>query len=137
MRAEFHGDAIIEARNGAARAHLSGLQAVCSVLLSAVVTATMLGVALLVMSLMLNLEGYIKTATIGPSGYYVPMLAQLAAPGAIFDPLQTQYFGLVALVRQLLPCSISSSTNLPERRGVAGRRTRITRPRARTRTRWC
>ena len=104
MRAEFHGDAIIDSPvTGRPVRTYPVYKRYAAFLLSAVVTGTMLGVALLVMSLMLNLEGYIQDTTIWTERlFYVPMLAQLAAPGAIFDPLQTHYYGLVALVPTLL-----------------------------------
>eukprot|EP00931_Biecheleriopsis_adriatica_P032861 TRINITY_DN19122_c0_g2_i1.p1 TRINITY_DN19122_c0_g2~~TRINITY_DN19122_c0_g2_i1.p1 ORF type:complete len:711 (-),score=164.19 TRINITY_DN19122_c0_g2_i1:36-2114(-) len=63
---------------------------------SAIVTACMLFVAFCVMVCSLNLQGYMEqSATTFERAFYVEPLAQLAEPGALFDPDQTEYFGLL------------------------------------------
>lgn len=44
------------------------------------------------------MSGYIDGKLYTEKIFYFPFLADLAAPGAVFDPNQTEYFGLIAFV---------------------------------------
>eukprot|EP00756_Hemistasia_phaeocysticola_P051214 Hpha_TRINITY_DN26390_c0_g1::TRINITY_DN26390_c0_g1_i1::g.9322::m.9322/K19327/ANO10, TMEM16K; anoctamin-10 len=69
---------------------------------SALVTGVMLCVAFSVMVCSLNLQGYIDGKLWWERPLHIEFLAALAQPGAIFDPNQTEYMGLLVFVPVVL-----------------------------------
>ncbi|KAJ9449415.1 Anoctamin-like protein [Diplonema papillatum] len=80
------------------------------------VTVAMLGVAFFVMTLSLNLQGYIDGTQAWEWYLYYPFLSNLAAPGAIFDPNQAEYFGVIAFVPTILHVLVIMQLNMLYRR---------------------
>eukprot|EP01061_Rhynchopus_euleeides_P023482 TRINITY_DN38216_c0_g1_i1.p1 TRINITY_DN38216_c0_g1~~TRINITY_DN38216_c0_g1_i1.p1 ORF type:complete len:718 (+),score=291.05 TRINITY_DN38216_c0_g1_i1:76-2154(+) len=102
VRAEFKGELRKSRITGRPERYFPYYKRVMAYGVSAAVTAAMLCVAFCVMVLSLNLQGYIDGKIQWEEPLYFPTLSIYAVEGAIFDPNQTEYFGLLALIPTLL-----------------------------------
>ncbi|CAJ1455010.1 unnamed protein product, partial [Effrenium voratum] len=96
-RPEFRGPLHTSRVTGQPERHYPYSKRLFAYLLSVLVTSLMLMIAFWVMICSLNLQGYMETnATSFEQVFYIAPLARLSHTGAIFDPHQTEYFGLLA-----------------------------------------
>lgn len=103
IRPEFHGELRHSAVHGMMERQASYQRRILAYCVSIVTTAAMLCIAFVAMTCSLNLQGYMEEHTTSFERlFYVPLLADLAKPGAVFDPNQTQYFGLLTFAPTIL-----------------------------------
>eukprot|EP00434_Breviolum_minutum_P024337 symbB.v1.2.021492.t1/scaffold1806.1/size131321/7 len=96
-RAEFIGELRTSRVTGQPERYYPESKRFCAYILSVVVTSFMLSISFFVMICSLNLQGYMEeSVTSFEQAFYIAPLARLADHGAIFDPNQTEYFGLIA-----------------------------------------
>eukprot|EP01060_Flectonema_neradi_P015191 TRINITY_DN2186_c0_g1_i1.p1 TRINITY_DN2186_c0_g1~~TRINITY_DN2186_c0_g1_i1.p1 ORF type:complete len:696 (+),score=123.14 TRINITY_DN2186_c0_g1_i1:56-2143(+) len=102
IRPEFRGELRVSKVTGRPERYYPYYKRVIAYLLSGFVTFLMLCVAFVVMILSLNLQGYIDGKIKWERPLHFPILGAFAEKGAIFDPFQVEYFGLIALVPTML-----------------------------------
>lgn len=111
VRPEFRGELRKSVVTGRMERHYPGWKRALAYVLSGVVTALMLAIACFVMVCSLNMQGYIGDELWSERYVHIPPLAKLAEPGAIFDPNQTRYFGLLTYVPTLCHVLVISQLN--------------------------
>jgi hypothetical protein len=98
VRPEFRGE-VRATKGGRPRRHYyPHWKRICWYAVSALVTSLMLLAAFVVMICSLTLQGYVDGKLWSERYFYIPELAALAAPGAVFDPAQTEYFGALTYI---------------------------------------
>ncbi|CAE8598029.1 unnamed protein product [Polarella glacialis] len=103
VRPEFTGELRCSPATGRQERHYPSRKRYVAYLQSVVVTSVMLCIAFFVMICSLNLQGYMEChATSLERIFYIPALARYSHPGAVFDPNQSEYFGVLALVPVLM-----------------------------------
>mmetsp|Transcript_17013 Transcript_17013/g.59525 ORF Transcript_17013/g.59525 Transcript_17013/m.59525 type:complete len:706 (+) Transcript_17013:58-2175(+) len=103
IRPEFEGELRTSRVHGLKERFYPHHKRLLGYAVSVVVTSVMLCVAFVAMTCLLNLQGYMEEhATSFERIFYVPFLADFAKPGALFDPDQTEYFGLLTFVPTVL-----------------------------------
>lgn len=96
-RSEFVGELRTSRVTGLPERYYPESKRLSAYVLSVLVTAVMLGISFCVMISSLNLQGYMEeSVTSFEQVFYIAPLARLADRGALFDPNQTEYFGLIA-----------------------------------------
>lgn len=90
LRADYVGEKMVDPVTGELRLHDPPASRARRYALSVTLTGLSLLVPVAAMIASLNLQGYIVASTGAWMGVpvYVPLLAQFAAPGALFDPMQ-------------------------------------------------
>ena len=102
VRPEFHGELRSSRVTGHEEVYYPRWKRLRAYCVSAAATGMMLLTAFCTMILSLNLQGYIDGKIMWEEPLYFPSIAQYAAKGAIFDPNQTEYFGIIALIPTML-----------------------------------
>ena len=111
VRPNFHGELRKSRITGQPERFFPYYKRCLAYCVSSVVTACMLCVAFCIMILSLNLQGYIDGKIKWEEPLHFPMLSRYAVAGAIFDPNQTEYFGVLALIPTLLHVIIIMQLN--------------------------
>ncbi|KAJ8598970.1 hypothetical protein CTAYLR_009258 [Chrysophaeum taylorii] len=111
IRPEYRGEIRISPVTGRRERHAPPWRRYAAYVLSAIATAAMLAVAAIWHVTSLNLQGYVRDDTWTERYVYVSQVARFAAPGATFDPDQSRYLGLVALVPTVVHVAVVQLLN--------------------------
>ena len=112
IRPEFRGELQVSKVTGRQERFYPYYKRVLAYLLSSAVTFGMLCVAFVVMILSLNLQGYIDGKIKWEHPLHFPSLGSFAGKGAMFDPMQVEYYGLLTLIPTMIHVVIIMQLNL-------------------------
>eukprot|EP00811_Abedinium_folium_P017634 NODE_2655_length_2171_cov_10.424168.p1 GENE.NODE_2655_length_2171_cov_10.424168~~NODE_2655_length_2171_cov_10.424168.p1 ORF type:complete len:690 (+),score=159.17 NODE_2655_length_2171_cov_10.424168:229-2070(+) len=111
-RPDFFGEMRTNPVNGQPHRYWSSQKRLAAYGVSFMVTAVMLCLAFLIMLCLLNIEGYMtEHVTVLEQTFHFPRLAAYALPGAMFDPFQAEYWGLLIYIPVIFHVVIVSQLN--------------------------